>query len=99
MKSLLSGFALSLTVALFYTSCTMLAVFFPDQFMGFMRALFHGLDFAKLVTGDPYRWSSFCYALLVMSAWAFAVGSFFSWLNGFFGQFKNGRVVKRGEVA
>ena len=53
MKPFRTGLALPLTVAFFYTLCTMLAVLFPDLFMGFMRALLHGLGFDRLTTGEP----------------------------------------------
>jgi hypothetical protein len=81
MKPLLTGFALSATVAVFYTLCTLVEVLFPAQFMGFMNALFHGLDFTKLASTEPYRWTSFAYAVVVMSVWAFAAGVFFAWLH------------------
>jgi hypothetical protein len=73
MKPLQTGLALSATVALFYTLCTVVEVTWPDQFMGFMNALFHGLDFRKLITSDAYDWSSFFYALILMTIWAFGL--------------------------
>lgn len=79
MKPLHSGIALSVTVAVFYSLCTLAEVAWPQQFMGFMNALFHGLDFRFLATQEPYRWSSFIYALVVLTVWAFAVGAFFAW--------------------
>lgn len=81
MKLLRAGAALSATVALFYTLCTVVEVALPDQFMNFMIALFHGLDFSKLVSPEPYRWTSFVYALIVMAVWAFAAGAFFAFVH------------------
>ena len=81
MKPLPTGLALSTTVALFYSLCTLVEVTWPDQFMGFMNALFHGLDFRKLVTTEPFTWSSFVYALVVLAAWGFGIGAFFSWVH------------------
>jgi hypothetical protein len=78
MKPLRTGLALSVTVALFYSLCTLVEVAMPSQFMNFMNALFHGLDFSKLASSEPYRWTSFLYALLVMAIWAFAAGTCFA---------------------
>ncbi len=78
MKPLRTGLALAVTVALFYSLCTLVEVALPNQFMNFMNALFHGLDFSKLASSEPYRWTSFLYALVVMAIWAFAAGAFFA---------------------
>ena len=81
MKPLQTGLALSATVVFFYTLCTVVEVTWPDQFMGFMNALFHGLDFRKLITSDAYDLSSFFYALVLMAIWAFALGSIFALIH------------------
>lgn len=81
MKPLQTGLALSVTIAIFYALCTLVEVLWPEQFMGFMNALFHGLDFRKLFTSEPYRWSSFFYALVILAVWGFAIGTFFAWLH------------------
>ena len=81
MKPLRTGLALSATVALFYTLCTAVEVTWPDQFMGFMNALFHGLDFRKLLTTETYEWASFVYALVVLAVWGFGIGAFFGWIH------------------
>jgi hypothetical protein len=78
MKPLRTGLALAATVALFYSLCTLVEVALPSQFMNFMNALFHGLDFSKLASSEPYRLASFLYALLVMAIWAFAAGACFA---------------------
>lgn len=81
MKPLHTGLALSVTVALFYSLCALVEVTWPDQFMGFMNGLFHGLDFRKLMTTEPYNWSSFFFALVILASWAFAIGAFFAWFQ------------------
>ena len=81
MKPLNTGLALSATVALFYSLCTLLQVAWPDQFMRFMNALFHGLDFQQIMTTEPYRWSSFLSALVILALWAFGAGAFFVWVH------------------
>lgn len=81
MKPIQTGFALSITVAVFYSLCTVVEIAWPEQFMGFMKALFHGLDFRKLRGAEPFHWQSFLYALVVMTLWAFAIGTVFSWLQ------------------
>ncbi len=81
MKPLSTGITLSFTVAIFYSLCTLIWVIWPDPFMGFMNALFHGLDFRKLQTTEPYAWSSFFYSLIVMAVWGFAIGAYFAWLH------------------
>lgn len=81
MKPLQSGITLSITVSVFYSLCTLVEVMWPEQFMGFMNALFHGLDFRKLFTSEPYSWPSFFYALAVLAVWSFVFGAFFAWLR------------------
>lgn len=59
MKPLKAGFTLSATVVLFYAVCTVLWLTFPEPFLNFMNALFHGLDFRKLETGNSISaWTS-----------------------------------------
>lgn len=81
MKPLSTGGALALTVMVFYSLCTLAAVIWPEPFFVFMSALFHGLDFRPLSTPQPYTWGAFIYALVVMGVWAFAMGSFFTWVR------------------
>ena len=81
MKPFNTGLALSLTVILFYSLCTFAEVVWPSQFMEFMNALFHGLDFRRLSASVPFSWASFFGAVVVMGAWAFAAGTFFGWLH------------------
>lgn len=81
MKPLQTGLALSVTIAIFYSLCTLVEVLWPEQFIAFMNALFHGLDFRKLFTSEPYSWSSFFYALVILAMWGFAIGAFFAWFH------------------
>lgn len=81
MKPARTGIALSLTLIVFYSLCTLIWVALPDQFMNFMNALFHGLDFRKLLVPGPYAWSSFFYSLVVFAIWGLAIGTFFAWIH------------------
>jgi len=81
MTPLRTGIALAVTVGLFYALCTLLWVLAPGPFLGFMNSLFHGMDFSTMLRPQPFAWSGFLTALLVLSAWAFMVGLFFTWLR------------------
>lgn len=81
MNPLRTGITLSLTLLVFYSLCTVIAVVWPSPFMEFMNALFHGLDFRKLLSMAPYTWAAFFYSLVVFALWGFAVGAFFAWLH------------------
>ncbi|TAK90239.1 MAG: hypothetical protein EPO06_09650 [Burkholderiaceae bacterium] len=81
MKPLHTGITLALTLIVFYSLCTLIAVLWHAQFMQFTNALFHGLDFGKLQTDAPYSWGAFFQALVVFAVWGFAVGTFFAWLH------------------
>lgn len=94
MNPLQSGLALSATVSLFYTLCTVVEVLAPNQFMMFMNALFHGLDFRALRSSEPYSLQSYLYALFVMAVWAFAMGVFFAWVRNAFDRFHFRGAVK-----
>lgn len=78
MRPLQTGLALSATVAVFYSFCALIEVLWPAQFMGFMNALFHGMDFRPLETAELNPWRDYLYALVVMALWAFAAGAFFA---------------------
>jgi ABC-type phosphate/phosphonate transport system permease subunit len=81
MKPLQTGAALSVTVAVFYSLCALVEVLWPAQFMSFMNALFHGMDFRPLQTAELHPWRDYLYALVVMAFWAFAMGAFFATLH------------------
>jgi ABC-type phosphate/phosphonate transport system permease subunit len=79
-KPLQIGGALSVTVAVFCSLFALVDVLWPAQFMGFMNALFHGMDFRPLQTAGLHPWRDYFYALVVMACWAFAIGAFFAWV-------------------
>lgn len=80
MATFRTGITLAITVAVFYVLCTLVWVLAPGPFLGFMNSLFHGLDFTSLVQSTRFVWPAFIVALLVLSAWSFLAGVFFSWL-------------------
>ena len=80
-EPLRTGIALALTVGLFYALCALVWALAPGPFLGFMNNLFHGMDFSGMVRPRPFAWTGFLAALLVLSAWAFFAGAFFSWLQ------------------
>ncbi|SCK28475.1 hypothetical protein VAR608DRAFT_2372 [Variovorax sp. HW608] len=80
MKPLKTGVILSSTVVVFYALCTVVWIAFPESFMSFMNALFHGLDFRRLETGQALSWWSVVYPAVVFAVWFFAAGAFFAWL-------------------
>jgi 2TM family of unknown function (DUF5676) len=80
MSPLTTGIALAITVGLFYALCALVWVLAPAPFLSFMNSLFHGMDFTSLVKPQPFAWSGFLTALLVLSTWALLAGAFFTWL-------------------
>ncbi len=80
-----NGAALAVTVAVGYSACTVVFWLWPDAAATFMNALFHGLDFRKLQAGSQlFYFGQFLYGLVVMSAWAFLLGTLFGWILGRF---------------
>lgn len=94
MKPIQTGLALSATVALFYSFCTLIEVLWPAQFIGFMNALFHGLDFQPMrgVLASP--WSDYFFALPVVALWAFAAGVFYAAVHNALGRLQLQRPVR-----
>lgn len=82
MKPYFTGIALSLTVSVFYSLCTLIWVMAPERFMDFMNSLFHGIDFRLLRTPEAYAWNSFAFALICLAIWGLLVGTFFAWIQG-----------------
>ena len=76
-----TGFALAITVGLFYALCALVWALAPGPFLGFMNHLFHGMDFSGMVKPQPFAWVGFLMALLVLSTWALFAGVFFAWLR------------------
>ena len=81
MNPFRTGLALAVTVALFYTLCTVAWSLAPAQFLWLMNSLFHGLDFSALVQTRTFAWPVFLMPLLVLSVWALCAGAFFAWLG------------------
>ena len=76
------GASFALTVGFGYAACSLVFALFPDAAAGFMNALFHGLDFRKLqATQPPFAFGGFAYALVVLVAWAFTLGTLFDWIR------------------
>ena len=94
MKPLQTGLALSITVAVFYSLCTLVEMLWPVQFIGFMNALFHGMDFRPLQTIELHPWRQYFYALCVMALWAFATGAFFAAVHNALAHFHIHRPVQ-----
>jgi hypothetical protein len=87
-SAFITGAALSLTVGVGYALCTLVFWMWPEAAASFMNALFHGLDFRKLQGGPAlFSFGSFLYALAVMMAWTFALGTIYGWVQG---RFKGG---------
>lgn len=76
-----TGLALSLTMAVSYFVCAILYGLWPEKGIDFLNALFHGLDFHKLVTPVPFTFATFLYPLVVLMVWGFLVGTVFAWLH------------------
>jgi hypothetical protein len=76
-----NALSFAVTVVVFYALCTLLAVSFPAQFVGFMNALFHGMDFQILQRHTGFDWPGFCFAAGVMFFWALAFVALFSTLR------------------
>ncbi|SPD59910.1 conserved protein of unknown function (plasmid) [Cupriavidus neocaledonicus] len=54
--------------------------------MGFMNALFHGLDFSRIQTRRALSWWDVVYPAIVFAVWFFAAGVFFAWLRNRLGK-------------
>jgi hypothetical protein len=73
------GAILALTVAIGYALCSLVFAAQPEAAASFMTALFHGLDFRKLQSGQElFSFREFGYAVAVLTAWAFVLGTVFA---------------------
>ena len=81
MDSSRTGIAFAITVGVFYALCTLVWVLTPGPFLIFINDLFHGMDFSSLVQPEPFAWSGFVSALLILGGWALAAGTFFAWFS------------------
>ncbi|OGA06773.1 MAG: hypothetical protein A3D95_12375 [Betaproteobacteria bacterium RIFCSPHIGHO2_12_FULL_69_13] len=80
------GVAFAITVAVGYTACAIVFWLWPEAAANFMNALFHGLDFRKLQVGPaPFNFAGFAMAFVVMTVWAFVLGTFFGWVLDWLG--------------
>ncbi|MDO9235533.1 MAG: DUF5676 family membrane protein [Aquabacterium sp.] len=80
MAPLRTGIALAIITGVFYALCALVWVVAPGPFLSFMNNLFHGMDFTSIVQPQPFAWSGFLAALLVLSTWALLAGAFFAGL-------------------
>lgn len=80
MKPIRCGIALSVTIVVFYLLCFLIEAALPVQFLRFMNALFHGLDFGALVASKASGGADILYAVAVLATWGLAFGAFFAWL-------------------
>ena len=46
-----------------------------------MNRAFHSMDFSSMAPPQPFAWSGFLVALLLLSGWALLAGTFFAWLR------------------
>ena len=81
MTPLRTGIALAVTVGLFYALCALVWALAPGPSLSLMNSLFHGMDFNSMVRPGDFSLLGFLSALVVLSAWAFLVGTFFGWLR------------------
>jgi 2TM family of unknown function (DUF5676) len=72
------GAVLSLTVGINYALCTIFWVLWTGPAIGFLNALFHGLDFSKLQAAGGFTMTAFAFALVTMMVWAYVVGAIFA---------------------
>lgn len=72
------GAVLSITSIVNYILCTIIWVAFTEPSISFLNALFHGLDFRKLITDSPFSLSAFLYALVVLAVAAYVLGFIFA---------------------
>jgi hypothetical protein len=79
-----TGVTLAVTLAMTYTLCAIVYALAPERGIDFLNALFHGLDFRKLVAAGPFTFLTFAYPLLVFVVWGFLVGALYAWLHNFF---------------
>ena len=81
MTPLRTGIALAITVGLFYALCALVWALAPGPSLSLMNGLFHGMNFNSMVQPGDFSLLGFLVALVVLSAWAFFVGTFFAWLH------------------
>ena len=89
------GSAAALTVVVTYILCTAAWAIWQEPALDFLNALFHGLDFRRiLVPHREYGAWLFLYPLLVMPIAAFVVGSVFALFSNSLGGLGRSNVAK-----
>lgn len=84
LRPLAVGITLAVTVAIGYTACAAAWAIWNEAALDFLNALFHGLDFRKIVLPrSDYGLWLFLYPLVVLSVWAFFIGALYSVINNF----------------
>ena len=81
MTPLRTGIALAITVGVFYALCALVWALAPGPSLSLMNGLFHGMNFNSMVRPGDFSLLGFVAALVVLSVWAFFVGTFFAWLR------------------
>ena len=81
MTPLRTGITLAITAGLFYSLCAVVWALAPGPSLSFMNGLFHGMNFSGMVQPGTFSLLGFLVALVVLSGWAFCVGTFFAWLH------------------
>lgn len=82
LSPLLVGSSLAITVAIGYTLCAAAWFIWNEAALNFVNALFHGLDFRKIVSpGSDNGMGSYFYPLAVLSSWAFLMGALFAFIS------------------
>ena len=76
-----TGVTLAVTLAIAYTACAVVYALAPERGIDFLNAMFHGLDFRKLVTTEPFTFLMFVYPLFVFVVWGFVVGVLYAWMH------------------
>ena len=75
----ITGASLAITVAIGYAVCAAAWAIWPEAALDFLNALFHGLDFRKiLLPARDYGINVFLYPLTILAVWAFLVGALFA---------------------
>lgn len=69
------GVALAIAVGAGYAICTLVWLLLPAPSLAFLNALFHGMDFGRLLAEAAFDVRRWLMALAVLSAWAFLWGT------------------------
>lgn len=79
LRPVITGASLAITVAISYALCAAAWAMWHDAALDFLNALFHGLDFRKIVLpARDYGIGIFLYPLTILAVWAFFVGALFA---------------------